>query len=35
MYTKGGGQMWRTELKEGDKVDCVLHSFDRTGQSRS
>jgi len=22
-------------LKEGDQVDCVLHSFDRTGQSRS
>lgn len=34
LFTKGSGQGWRAELGEGDRVDALLHYYDRTGASR-
>ena len=34
LFTKGSGQSWRKDLKEGDQVDALLHHYDRTGSSR-
>ena len=34
LYTKGSGQTWRTELKEGDNCDCLLHYYDQRQVSR-
>ena len=34
LFTKGTGQAWRKELKEGDMVDALLHHYDRTDSSR-
>jgi len=34
LFTKGSGQAWRNDLKEGDKVDALLHHYDRMGSSR-
>ena len=33
-FTKGSGQSWRNDLKEGDLVDALLHHLDRAGSSR-
>ena len=33
-FTKGSGQSWRNDLKEGDLVDALLHHLDRAGTSR-
>jgi hypothetical protein len=35
LYTKGSGQAWRKDLKEGDCVDSLLHTYDRLRNSRS
>lgn len=30
LFTKGTAQQWRTQLKVGDKVDALLHYYDKT-----
>jgi hypothetical protein len=34
LFTKGSGQSWRKDLKEGDMVDALLHYQDKQGKSR-
>jgi hypothetical protein len=34
LFTKGSGQAWRNDLKEGDMVDAVLHYCAKAGASR-
>ena len=34
LFTKGTGQEWRSDLKEGDMVDAVQHYRDKAGSSR-
>lgn len=34
LFTKGSGQSWRNDLKEGDMVDALVHHYDRVRTSR-
>jgi hypothetical protein len=34
LYTKGSGQAWRKDMKEGDMIDSLLHYYDKGGSSR-